>query len=69
MTAQESPPPGICIQGKKNAKARGSARAGRGGGGGGAGRRWNRLMHNADYFIVIVMINYIIMLTPRIKLR
>ena len=40
-----------------------------GGEGGGAGRRWNRLMHNADYFIVIVMINYIIMLTPRIKLR
>ena len=35
LTAQESPPPEFAIQGKKNANARGSVRAG------GAGRSWN----------------------------
>ena len=36
LTAQESPPPGICHpRQKKNANARGSA------GGGGVGRRWH----------------------------
>ena len=36
LTAQESPPPGICHPRQKNANARGSARGGKG-----AGRRWN----------------------------
>ena len=36
LTAQESPPPGICLPRQKNPNARGSAE----GGGVGAGRSW-----------------------------
>ena len=42
LTAQESPPPGICLPRLKNANARGSAREG--GGGWGQGEL---MMHNA----------------------
>ena len=42
LTAQESPPRGICHPRQKNPNARDSAQRGGGGGGvGGSGRRWN----------------------------
>ena len=45
LTAQESPPPGICHPNLKNSNAWGSARGGGGGAKVRAGRSWNWLMH------------------------
>ena len=64
LTAQESPPPGICFPRQKMPMPGGQPGDG-GRGGGGAGRRWNWLMHKMNNNFTLIKIYLPVMKSKR----